>query len=63
MRWTSKLGLKLEAKSAPQAVLIVDSVNETPTPNEANVAAKIPPPPPAEFEVAAIKLSSPDTRG
>ncbi|HTA42689.1 MAG TPA: TIGR03435 family protein [Bryobacteraceae bacterium] len=58
-----QLGLKLEARKTPQPVLIVDSVNETPSANEPGVAAKIPPPPPAEFEVATIKLSAPDARG
>ncbi len=58
-----QLGLKLEAKKAPLAVLIVDSVNQTPTPNEAGVVTKIPPAPPAEFEVATIKPSPPDATG
>jgi uncharacterized protein (TIGR03435 family) len=58
-----QLGLKLEAKKAPLAVLIVDGVNEKPTPNEPGVAKKIPPAPPTEFEVATIKPSAPDTRG
>ena len=58
-----QLGLKLEAKKAPQAVLIVDSVNEKPAPNEPGVATKIPPAPPTEFEVATIKPSAPDATG
>jgi uncharacterized protein (TIGR03435 family) len=58
-----QLGLKLEAQKAPLPVLIVDSVNESPTPNDPGVAAKIPPAPPAEFEVATIKLSPPDAQG
>ncbi len=58
-----QLGLKLEAQKAPQPVLIVDSVNQTPTPNDPGVTTKIPPPPPAEFEVATIKLSAPDAKG
>ncbi len=58
-----QLGLKLEAKKAPLAVLIVDSVNEKPTPNEPGVATKIPSAPPAEFEVATIKPSAPDATG
>ena len=58
-----QLGLKLEAKKAPLAVLIVDSVNQKPTPNEPGVATKIPPAPPAEFEVATIKPSAPDAPG
>ncbi|HWF08232.1 MAG TPA: TIGR03435 family protein [Bryobacteraceae bacterium] len=54
-----QLGLKLEAKKAPLPVVVVDNVNEAPTPNEPGVAAKIPPPPPTEFEVATIKLTAP----
>ena len=41
-----QLGLKLEPQKLPLPVLVVDSVNETPTPNAADVSAKIPPPPP-----------------
>jgi len=58
-----QLGLKLEAKKAPLPVLIVDSVNQKPTPNEPGVTTKIPPAPPTEFEVADIKPSAPDARG
>src|SRR5205085_1052228 len=50
-----QLGLKLEPQKLPLPVLLVDSVNQTPTPNAPDVASKIPPPPPAEFEVATIK--------
>ena len=58
-----QLGLKLDAQKLPLPVLVVDSVNETPTPNASGVEAKIPNPPPAEFEVATIKPSPPDARG
>jgi uncharacterized protein (TIGR03435 family) len=58
-----QLGLKLEAKKAPLQVLIVDSVNQKPTPNDPGVTTKIPPPVPTEFEVATIKLSAPNARG
>jgi uncharacterized protein (TIGR03435 family) len=58
-----QLGLKLDAQKLPLPVLIVDSVNQTPTPNAPGVASKIPDPPPAEFEVATIKPSPPDARG
>jgi uncharacterized protein (TIGR03435 family) len=57
------LGLKLEAKTAPLPVLIVDSVNEKPTANEPGLETKIPPPPPTEFEVASLKPSPPDAKG
>ncbi len=55
-----QLGLKLEAQKAPTAVIVVDSVNEKPTDNSPEVAASLPPTPPAEFEVAVIKPSLPD---
>ena len=58
-----QLGLKLEAQKTPLPVLIVDSVNQKPTPNDPGVTTKIPPPPPTEFEVANIKLSAPDATG
>ena len=58
-----QLGLKLEQQKLPLSVVIVDSVNQTPTPNLPGVEAKIPPPPPAEYEVATIKPSPPDARG
>jgi uncharacterized protein (TIGR03435 family) len=58
-----QLGLKLDAQTLPLPVLVVDSVNETPTPNAPGVEARIPNPPLAEFEVATIKPSSPDARG
>jgi uncharacterized protein (TIGR03435 family) len=58
-----QLGLKLEAKKAPMPVLIVDSVNQKPAPNDPGVTAKIPAPPPTEFEVASIKPSPPDASG
>jgi uncharacterized protein (TIGR03435 family) len=55
-----QLGLRLEAQKAPQAVIVVDSVNEKPTENSPEVTASLPPAPPAEFEVAVIKPSPPD---
>jgi len=58
-----QLGLKLEAQKTPLPVLIVDSVNQTPTPNDPGVTTKIPPPPPTEFEVANIKRSPPEAKG
>ncbi|HUK30009.1 MAG TPA: TIGR03435 family protein, partial [Candidatus Acidoferrum sp.] len=54
-----QLGLKLEAQKLPLPVLVVDSANEKPTDNPASVAKALPPPPPAEFEVAIIKPSGP----
>jgi uncharacterized protein (TIGR03435 family) len=58
-----QLGLKLEAGKIPQPVLFVDSVNEAPTPNAADISKFLPPPPAPEFDVAVIKPTNPDFRG
>ena len=55
-----QLGLKLTLETAPRPTLIVDSENETPTPNAPDLAKILPPLPPAQFEVATIKPSAPD---
>jgi len=57
-----QLGLRLILDKAPRPALIVDSVNETPSPNPPGVE-KLLPAPPTQFEVATIKPSKPDTRG
>jgi uncharacterized protein (TIGR03435 family) len=57
-----QLGLHLELQKAPQPVLMVDSANEQPTPNSPEVAKELPPPPPAEFDVAVIRPSAPDKK-
>jgi uncharacterized protein (TIGR03435 family) len=57
-----QLGLKLEPQRVPQAVIIVDSVNEKPTGNPPEVTRSLQPPPPAAFEVAVIKPSGPDPK-
>jgi hypothetical protein len=56
-----QLGLRLEPKDISQPVIIVDSVNRRPTPNPSGLADNLPSPPPAEFDVASIKLSPPGT--
>jgi uncharacterized protein (TIGR03435 family) len=53
-----QLGLKLALKTAPGPVLVVDRVNEQPTPNPPDTA-KLLPPRAIEFEVADLKLSRP----
>lgn len=59
-----QLGLKLEERQIPTAVLVVDSVNQKPTENPPGTAEALPPiVPPTEFEVASVKPSSPDSRG
>ncbi len=57
-----QLGLQLTPGTAPLPVLIVDSVNETPTPNVPDLAKLMPPPPVPEFEVSIIKPSKPGTK-
>lgn len=57
-----ELGLKLQFQKYPMPVLAVDSANEKPTGNPPEVKQTLPPPPPAEFEVAALKPSAPDAR-
>jgi uncharacterized protein (TIGR03435 family) len=54
-----QLGLALEPRKIPTPVLVVDRVNEKPTPNAPDVAQKLPPRP-LEFEVADVKPSRPD---
>jgi uncharacterized protein (TIGR03435 family) len=54
-----QLGLKLEAAQVSTAVMVVDSVDRKPTENPADVKTILPPPPPAAFEVADLKLSAP----
>lgn len=58
-----QLGLKLESGKISQPVVVVDSVNEAPTPNPADTSKFMPPPPALEFEVAVIKPTDPDFRG
>jgi uncharacterized protein (TIGR03435 family) len=57
-----ELGLKLKLSKYPMPVLVVDSANEKPTDNPPEVMQTLPPPPPAEFEVAALKPSAPDAK-
>jgi uncharacterized protein (TIGR03435 family) len=57
-----QLGLKLEQKTAPLPVVVVQSVNETPTPNIADLDKILPPAPAAEFDVAVIRPANPDEK-
>jgi uncharacterized protein (TIGR03435 family) len=56
-----QLGLKLERQTAPRPVLIVDSVDQRPTPNLPDLAKILPSPPPPQFDVAVIKPAKPGT--
>jgi uncharacterized protein (TIGR03435 family) len=58
-----QLGLKLEEQKIPTPVIVVDQVNEKPTGNSPDLAARFPAPPPMEFEVADIKPSGPNAPG
>jgi uncharacterized protein (TIGR03435 family) len=53
----ARLGLKLELKTASLPAVVVDSVNEKPTPNAPNLAQVLPPAPAESFDVAVIKPS------
>ncbi len=55
-----QLGLKLDLQTATRPAFIVDSVDRMPTPNAPNLAQKLPPAPPAQFDVATVKPSKPD---
>jgi uncharacterized protein (TIGR03435 family) len=57
-----QLGLKVVYDTAPAPVLMVDSVNDTPKPNPSGTAENLPAAPPAEFDVADIKVAAPDTQ-
>jgi uncharacterized protein (TIGR03435 family) len=58
-----QLGLRLTEKQIPTPVMVVDSVNRTPTANPPEVAEELPAIPiPTEFEVADVKPTDPATR-
>jgi uncharacterized protein (TIGR03435 family) len=50
-----KIGLRLEPGQIPQPVLDIESVNERPSPDPPDVAARLPSLPAPEFEVASLK--------
>lgn len=58
----SQLGLKLALETAPRPVLLVDSADQTPTPDPPGTDKSLPPIPLPEFEVAVVTPSKPDTR-
>ena len=57
-----QLGLKLALEKYPTPVIVVDSVNQKPTPNAPGLDKTLPPPPAPEFEVAVLKPSKPDAQ-
>jgi len=54
-----QLGLRVASKPVPTPVLVVESISEKPSPNVADIATLLPPPPPKEFEVAIIHEANP----
>lgn len=59
-----KLGLKLETVNVPMPVIVIDRVNETPTPNAPNMAETLHTvPAPTEFDVATVKPTDPTFQG
>ncbi len=59
-----QLGFKLEEHPVPTPVLVVDSVEEKPSPNQPGVAEALPPlKMPTEFDVADIKPIDPNPSG
>lgn len=58
-----QLGLKLEEKQIPNPVIVVDSVNRTPSGNPPGTAEALPAIPlPSEFEVASVKPTDPNAK-
>jgi uncharacterized protein (TIGR03435 family) len=56
-----ELGIKVESQSRQAESVVIESVNEAPSPNPPGTAEKLPPPV-TEFEVAEIRPSRPDTK-
>src|SRR5262249_33936331 len=56
----NQLGLTLTPRGISQPVIVVNSVNQRPADNPSGASQMLPAPPPAEFDVADIKLSPPD---
>src|SRR5215510_10611652 len=55
-----QIGLKLEERTLPRNVLVIDQVNRKPTDNPPEVEKKLPSLPPAEFEVGTLKPVDPN---
>jgi uncharacterized protein (TIGR03435 family) len=56
-----QLGLKVETRKEPLSVIVVDSVNRTPTPNAPGVSAVLNSPAYTEFDVAEVRVHKPET--
>lgn len=55
-----QLGIKVEARTRPAMSLVIESVNQTPSPNPPGTMEKLPPQA-TEFEVAEVRPSKPGT--
>lgn len=56
-----QLGLKLDLQTAPLPVVVVESVDEKPTPNAPDIEKALPnAAPPTEFEVADVRMTAPE---
>lgn len=58
----SRLGLKLEAGTAPRPALAITSMADAPTPNAAGIEKLLPPPPLPSFEVAVVRPSKNESK-
>ena len=58
-----QLGLKFSLETAPRPVALIDTANETPTPNVSGIEKVIPPTSGLQFEVATIKPAMPGEHG
>jgi uncharacterized protein (TIGR03435 family) len=56
-----QMGIKVEPQTQNSPAVVIDHVNQTPTPNDPDIASKLPPAP-REFEVAEVRPSKPDTQ-
>jgi uncharacterized protein (TIGR03435 family) len=56
-----QLGLELSPQKTPAPVIVVDRVNESPTPNSPDIAQLLPPRE-LEFEVASVRPSRPEEK-
>jgi uncharacterized protein (TIGR03435 family) len=56
-----QMGIKVEPQTQPMPTVVVDHVNQKPTPNDPDIGSKLPPPQ-TEFDAAEIRPSKPDTK-
>jgi uncharacterized protein (TIGR03435 family) len=57
-----KLGLNLEAGTAPRQAIAITSMADTPTPNPPDIDKLLPPPPLPSFEVAVVRPSKNESK-